>query len=383
MANIDTLNSQLAAVGDAIRAKLETQDTYKISEMPDAIASISGGDLPQIIIEDVAHYLNYNGFYDFLYSNYINNITTRNLSNIEWIFAGDGSSNKSLVEDLSSLTLNFSNTSVSCKGMFQKNENLKKLPKIGSVPLQITNCDSAFQGAYHLEDFGDFGDSTKVSFAQGSYQRNGCLSALYTIRTIPNIWLKDMIETSTNTTFLFHPYYNNFVGNYNVDEYNGIGVSPLTFTSNMFNNSFTSNCCCKKLTFATNNGIPYTAQWKSQVLNIGDIGYVVGGSSTENNYIIPVRGVKRVYDAASYEALKNDPDWYSLFPAYSKYNHDSAVETINSLPDTSAYIATAGGTNTITFKGQIGSATDGGAINTLTAEEIAVATNKGWTVTLY
>jgi hypothetical protein len=65
---------------------------------------------------------------------------------------------------------------------------------------------------------------------------------------------------------------------------------------------------------------------------------------------------------------------------YSRYNHDSAVNTINSLPDTSAYLATAGGTNTIKFKGNAGSKTDGGAINTLTAEEIAVATAKGWTV---
>ena len=44
--------------------------------------------------------------------------------------------------------------------------------------------------------------------------------------------------------------------------------------------------------------------------------------------------------------------------------------------------ATAGGTNTIKFNGAAGSATDGGAINTLTEEEIAVATAKGWTVSL-
>ena len=37
---------------------------------------------------------------------------------------------------------------------------------------------------------------------------------------------------------------------------------------------------------------------------------------------------------------------------------------------------------TIKFRGEAGSATDGGAINTLTEEEIAVATAKGWTVTL-
>ena len=64
-----------------------------------------------------------------------------------------------------------------------------------------------------------------------------------------------------------------------------------------------------------------------------------------------------------------------LLVAYSRYNHNSAVNTINSLPSCSA------GTSTIKFEGEAGSATDGGAINTLTAEEIAVATAKNWTVT--
>jgi len=93
---------------------------------------------------------------------------------------------------------------------------------------------------------------------------------------------------------------------------------------------------------------------------------------------------KRVTDAASYEALKNQDEWYTSLPEYSRYNHDSAVRTINSLPDTSAYLATAGGTNTIKFENATnkGSATDGGAIADLTAAEIAVATAKGWTVVL-
>ena len=91
---------------------------------------------------------------------------------------------------------------------------------------------------------------------------------------------------------------------------------------------------------------------------------------------------KQVKDASTYEALKNDPDWFTENIAYSRYNHDSAVATINSLPDTSAYLASVGGTNTIKFQGSSGTNTDGGAINTLTSSEIAVATAKGWTVTL-
>ena len=39
-------------------------------------------------------------------------------------------------------------------------------------------------------------------------------------------------------------------------------------------------------------------------------------------------------------------------------------------------------TNTIKFRGEAGALTDGGAINTLTEEEIAVAAAKGWTVSI-
>lgn len=72
--------------------------------------------------------------------------------------------------------------------------------------------------------------------------------------------------------------------------------------------------------------------------------------------------------------------YYGGNPKNSVYNHDSAVETINSLPDTSAFLAEAGGTNTIKFKSDQGANTEGGAIGNLTAEEIAVAAAKGWTV---
>ena len=63
--------------------------------------------------------------------------------------------------------------------------------------------------------------------------------------------------------------------------------------------------------------------------------------------------------------------------ATSVYNHDSAVETINSLPDCSAVSNPSNPTNIIYFKTGAGSATAGGSISNLTSAEIAVATNKG------
>ena len=90
---------------------------------------------------------------------------------------------------------------------------------------------------------------------------------------------------------------------------------------------------------------------------------------------------KEVKDDTTYQLLKNDPDWFTCDVNYSRYNHDSAVRTINSLPDTSKAGHT-GYDNIIKFKGASGAKTDGGAISNLTSSEIAVATAKGWTVTL-
>lgn len=136
----------------------------------------------------------------------------------------------------------------------------------------------------------------------------------------------------------------------------------------------------KNFTFETNNGQPYVVSWKNQKIDLtANIGYT-DSISVILNYNSGITADKEVSDAATYEALKNNPDWFTQNVNYSRYNHDSAVATINSLPDTSAYLAANGGTNTIKFKGESGKLTDGGAINTLTEEEIAVAVARGWTV---
>lgn len=82
-----------------------------------------------------------------------------------------------------------------------------------------------------------------------------------------------------------------------------------------------------------------------------------------------------ITDAASYAALKNNPDCWTADITYSRYNRASAAETITTLPTN-----TGTGNPVVQFVGNMGSSTDSGAINTLTAEEIAVATTKGWTV---
>lgn len=174
--------------------------------------------------------------------------------------------------------------------------------------------------------------------------------------------------------------------------------SPFRSTSNLEGIVNYANRA-KRITFATKtDGTPYTVKWGFIIISLTN---QVGYTTVENDILdhSSVHGItqeKRVSDATTYEALKNDPDYYvynnntqtydgnevNIGLLYSRYNHTSAVETINSLPDCSAYCAEINNTNTIKFKKYSGALTDGGGVNTLTEEEIAVATNKGWTVSL-
>ena len=161
-----------------------------------------------------------------------------------------------------------------------------------------------------------------------------------------------------------------------LDEITNLGVTThLTFTQNTFSNVVANCYRLKNFTFELGKIV----NWKNQTIDLTSVGF---GLNDDNALSADISTSKKVYDDTTYQALKDDPDWYAFNMAYSRYNHDSAVATINSLPDASAYLATAGGTNTIKFTGAAASATDGGAINTLTEEEIAVATAKGWTITL-
>ena len=197
------------------------------------------------------------------------------------------------------------------------------------------------------------------------------------LRSVP----MNLIKSGNPYTYYFYSYfYNGFYWCFALDELINLPIpyTKATWTSNAFYDTFGYCTRLKNVTFALNNGVPYNVTWKSQVIDLSSyVGYAGSNACTQYNSGITVD--KEVTDDATYQALKNDPDWFTCDINYSRYNHDSAVATINSLPDTSAYLATAGGTNTIKFKGQAGALTDGGAINTLTEEEIAVATAKGWT----
>ena len=423
MPNIDTLNTQLSAVGDAIRAKLSSQDTYKISEMPTAISSITtGGTIESKTITANGTYTAPEGVDG--YNPVVVNVSSlaippwKNLSgDLKEYFVGNAQIFRGNGVNLDFILKTIESTSdiTGIGGMFY-NANLPKtfnyiIPftfnfksgskigfgnqfffpnDVGKLTLTFNTNNNLLGSDNETINIG-FNNPNLVEFpsALTNMTLNPAIRSISgphgmsCLLSFPVDWIQNYLDNTTN--------YSNFLYSSNrYDEFYSMKdiVVPVnhkaTWTSNYLASIGDKCYNARHLRWNTQNGTPYTVSWTNQVLNL--CRYVGYSNGQMPNYLgtwaSEFGSGYRITDSSTYDLYKNeDTAWTSLL-AYSFYNHDSAVETINSLPDTSAYIATQGGTNTIQFKGDSGASTDAGAISNLTSAEIAVATNKGWTVTL-
>ena len=269
--------------------------------------------------------------------------------------------------------------------MFYKCSKLTALPKFDwsstsvNSPYYPFSVSNLFGGCTNLRTIPDtFFSDIPLS---DSYTENitglRMFQDCYSLRKLPDLSWFDGKNTSFSSFSIYQQIFQRCMS---LDE---VVDLPVLKTSNPTNNGFSEGVAqcyrIKEMTFKTGTDSAPRADsgWTSQTIDLTNYVGWAGGSYPILNNNSGITADKEVTDDASYQALKNDPDWFTCNVAYSRYNHNSAVNTINSLPDCATF-----GTNTIKFKGENGSATDGGAISTLTAEEIAVATAKGWTVTL-
>lgn len=418
MAKVLVNESSLTGIANAIRGKNGSTTTYKPSEMAAAITAISGGAEPVIealsvtsngtytapdgvdgyspitvnvpqdgsppdkafVISGNCEYRFANDGWTWFIEQYGDKITTKDISNAQNMFFSCYNLGNIPFE----INMYNGSTYHPTTWMFRNCNYLESIPKINNcIPY---NFSSSFYNCYRLRNFpNDFGDWFDWSYLES--QTNGYVGNMssifqscYSLRSTPNDFLK---HGNPNATYSYTYFYSGFSYCASLDELVNLPIPyTATLTSNAFSNTFNSCYRLKNMTFALNNGQPHIMNWKSQTIDLSAyVGWVIDKSNILN-YNSGITADKEVTDDATYQALKNDADWFTTKVEYSRYNHDSAVATINSLPDTSAYLASAGGTNTIKFKGAAGSATDGGAISSLTPDEIAVATAKGWTITL-
>ena len=362
---------------------VDVPNTYKSSEMAQAIDDIPPSPPAEaFVISGNCSYRFANNGLNWFIKQYGDRITTKDISGAGSMFNGS----TSLVSI--PFEINFDSTSNYCSisNMFQSCNNLVTLSKINA--LKVYNMSNMFNSCYRLrvipEDFAESFDWSYLESQNSAYtgQQNSIFSNCYSLRSFPISLIK---SGNPYVNYSYSYFSSGFRDCSSLDELTNLPIpyTNATWTSNAFNSTF-SNCYrLKNITFAKQeDGSPIIVKWKSQVIDLStNTGYSDSGYYILN-FNSGITADKEVTDDATYQVLKDNPDWFTLNAAYSRYNHDSAVATINSLPDTSAYLAEKGGTNTIKFKGTAGASTDGGAINTLTEEEIAVAAAKGWTVTL-
>lgn len=423
MALIEKLN----ALGDAVREKAELTEKMTLDQMAEAISNLEVNPAPNVeeitIIENGAYVPNegVDGFsrvvvnvpadlgdlpedllhftgdqswrfrgnnWDSFLNKYGNQITTENITSIQNMFADN-----TQLQNIS-FALNMSKTTAcGLNNAFQNASKLEHLPiitdcRVNGQGLQnmCNNCQSLKEINIDFDDW-DLSSAINSSYGYEGNWHNNC----YSLRRIPMNYYNKVfqIKTVSKTSYFYSMYYNLAWNCYNIDEIIDIPVMTIDkYTANAFSGTVTNAFRVKDFIFKVQeDGTPYsTSNWKSQVIDLSSVGYAQISSTyyPRDNYL-KNSGItidKCIYDDATYQALKNDPDnyvaGYSIEKPYhySRYDKASAIRTINSLPDVSG----SGGTNTIKFKGEAGLKTDNGAINTMTAEEVAVATVKGWTV---
>lgn len=357
---------------------------YTPLEMVDAINELNIIPTEALNITGNCQYRFAYGGSDWLIKEYSDKITTKDITDATYMF------NQTKVEEIPFEINLKDNTAM--EYMFSSATYLKSIPQVNIKRTSHKSNSNLFYNCYKIREIPDWvGDmleeDASITSSNSNFNPWGSMFAnCRSLRRIPDKVMKNMRNPNQSGQYYGILYGKPFVGCYCLDELVNILPDDYTYTSNQFSGWFDNLYRVKNVTFATNeDGTPLVRKWKSQTINFasGWFGWVNGSPSNVTTSVNSgITADKQVTDDATYQALKNDPDWFSCIAKYSRYNHDSAVNTINSLPDTSAYLATAGGTNTIKFYDDSAIGTDEGPASNLTEEEIAVASAKGWSVAL-
>lgn len=411
------LINKLNAIGDAIRAKTGKTDLLTLDQMPTEIAAISGEapvlkslsiaangvyvpgegvdgfnhiEVNVINTEEIPEtaftftgdcgYMFANEKWNWFLDSFQGQITTKNITDAGHMF--DGNISLTGVP----FDINLKNTTpVPCSYLFAYCQNLLSAPAIkGSFDSSSKriDLDNLFFMCNKLREIPDdyFYNIGDTEFWEGNKQissrRNNMFGYCFSLRSLPDITM-----LATESSLIDYSFYNNGF-NYCIalDEIRNLPVSLAIYTENAFVKTFDNCSRLKALTFKTNaDGSAIVAYWKNQVIDL-TVNFGCGNSSMITGYNSGITKDKEITTEGQYEALKDDPDAYAIDYTFSRYNYNSAIETINSLPDTSSYITATDSTNIIKFNRVAGTNTDGGAIENLTEAEIAIAAAKGWTV---
>ena len=373
MADYLIKDTTLTNIADAIRAKKSSTDTYTPAEMATAISSIQTGGGGGLTAEDLTFTgdltkFNYYGRMSKIIKKYGSQMSFNGITSLSYAFSG----NDPLNSNFSNWTINLSQCILD--ECFTSNSSITGFPKFQGT---VTSMQHLFYQNASRESIPDdlFTAGTEFICTQWGQNYNGILSNCEKLKKVP-LWFKNMTFT-VNKDFSYNsyqtPYPSAFYTCMNLKELIlPIFPAPAKLKSNCFMSTFQNVRSMRKFVFAPPPAGNEAVLWTKQTIDLTD------GECGYHSY---ASGSKVIYNDETYNLYKNDPDARAKKLEYSFYNHDSALETIRSLPYAQMVdIPQSQLQNVIKFYGKSGEKTDGGAINTLTAEEIAIATNKGWTV---
>lgn len=373
MADYLIKDTTLTNIADAIRAKKSSTDTYTPAEMATAISSIeTGGGGGELTEEDLTftgdlRYFNYYGRMGKLIKKCGSKMKFNSVDNLSYAFNG----NDSLNSDFSNWTINLYKCNLSF--CFAGQSYITAYPKFQGT---VTSLESLFRGSSSIELISDdlFSADTEFIYKDGQVY-SSIFSGCSVLKKVP-LWFGNMTFT-VNRDWSYDSYSTVYNGAfYNCRALKELTLpiipAPAKLRSNCFHDTFNNVRSMRKFVFAPPPTGNEAVLWAEQTINLAD------GKCGYDSF---ASGSKAIYNDETYNLYKNDPDARAQSLEYSFYNHDAALETIRSLPYAQyPDIPHDQLQNVIKFYGESGSATDGGAINTLTTTEIALATNKGWTV---
>lgn len=431
MAQVIVNDTSLTAIANAIRAKNGSNITYLPSEMATAIGNLSTGGIEfpsgTVSLNAIANFFSdasadlMTNIWLPIFKNNKIEITTNGVTSVGGMFSNANLSRLSLsdlnyifpniyIRDASSINGNSFLTSIIISSEMKNTVEgqtalLKKIKK-------STNTSNNNNTVFLVSNLNMIplvtGFTIPKEWATEPSKRISIhdLVLRFNTTTMNNVFqdanymltiFPEVLQEIYNNTLSIAPI--NFKYCYWLDKIDQLRMVPSVSASNQYGNFLQSNYNLRKIVFYNPNST-LTTNLKNQTITIPTCtGYLYNTLSTEDsrteesdrlnyynrnthNLYYCIRGQhvdNIIVGPTTYAANKNNEYATAIFKDYSLYNHDSAVETINSLPD-----CTYKENNTMTLHftaPSAGSATDGGAISDLTAAEIAVATDKGWTVT--
>lgn len=359
--------------------------TYTPEEMVAEINALPPGlseeDLCLTGYQGYAFYMNaWNWFIEKLG----NQITTKDIENMCYMFWYCDKL-KEIPFDLNG----HSGMEVDISQMFYRCRGLTTIPNI-YLPGGPRDMGSLFYDCNYIKtipaDMGTDWDWTKVEATTNAYNKNmsNMFEKCNSILAVP----AELISHCNPYVYISYALYNKgFSYCHNLEEINNLCVPyNASWSGNAFNATFQNCDRLKNLTFKTQeDGTPFVCNgWKNQVIDLTTVGF---GSNCKS-YNSDLTDDTKVDNMTKWSRLANNtyggwPNYWTDDVKWSVYGRDSAVRTINSLPDVSG----SGSTNTIKFNANGAKSmgiTDGSgkSIAELSQEEIAVAAAKGWTVSL-